>query len=255
MAASFIGPFLQVGFLFAPEVIRPDFSKISPVKGFTRLFSRRALIEFAKGLMKLSLVGGVGYLMIKPYYAAMDHMVGLPLPLLLAETMTLTMRMMIGILVALAALTVVDVVYQRNEFYQRMRMTRQEVKDEYRQSEGDPHVKGRLRKLRQERARRRMMQAVPKADVVITNPTHYAVALAYKPEEMDAPVCIAKGLDNVALRIREIAKEHGVVTYENRPLARVLYDTVEIDEAVPPEHYKAVAEVISYVFRLKGRIK
>ena len=155
----------------------------------------------------------------------------------------------------LAVLAAADVLYQRNEHLKKMRMTRQELRDEYKQSEGDPHVKAKLRQLRSEKARQRMMQAVPSATVVITNPTHYAVALKYMPEEMEAPVCVAKGMDAIALRIREVAQENGIVLYENKPLARILYDTVEIDDMVPPEHYKAVAEIISFVFKLKGRIK
>jgi flagellar biosynthetic protein FlhB len=136
-----------------------------------------------------------------------------------------------------------------------MRMSKQELKDEYKQTEGDPHVKARLRQIRTERARKRMLQAIPRADVVITNPTHFAVALEYKPEKMEAPVCLAKGVNEVALRIREEAEKHKVTIYENPPLARILYDTVEVDETVPPEHYKAVAEVISFVFRKTGKIK
>lgn len=168
---------------------------------------------------------------------------------------TLVVRLMVGILVVLLVIAVIDLLYQRFEHYKRMRMTKQELKDEYKQTEGDPHIKARLRQLRTERARQRMIQAVPRADVVITNPTHYSIALEYKPETMEAPVCIAKGLDNVALRIREVAKEHNIVLFENPPLARVLYDTVDIDETIPSEHYKAVAEVISYVFKLRGRLR
>ena len=162
---------------------------------------------------------------------------------------------MIGILVALLVIAVADLLYQRHEHNKKMRMTKQELKDEYRQSEGDPQVKAKLRQLRTERARRRMMQNVPRADVVITNPTHYSIALEYKPEVMDAPVCLAKGLDSVALKIREIAKDNNIVIYENPPLARALYDVVELDEMIPPEQYKAVAEVISFVFKTKGRSK
>lgn len=255
MAVAFIGPFLQTGPLFAPEVIKPDISKISPVKGFSRLFSKRSLMEFVKGLLKLAAVGIVGFMTIKPYYGQIDHFIGLPVPLLLDEIASMVMRLLTGILIILLVISIVDVVYQRHEHYKKMRMTKQELKDEYKQSEGDPMIKGKLRQLRAEKARQRMMQAVPRADVVITNPTHFAIALEYKPETMDAPVCIAKGADDVALRIRELAREHNIVIYENKPLARVLYETVEIDDVVPAEHYKAVAEVISYVFKLKGKIR
>ena len=155
----------------------------------------------------------------------------------------------------MGVVAVADLVYQRNEHNKKMRMTKQEVKDEYKQTEGDPMVKGRLRQLRAEKARQRMMQAVPQADVIITNPTHYSIALKYDTDTMDAPLCIAKGVDEVAMRIREVAKEHDIVLFENVPLARALYDSVDIDESIPPEHFKAVAEVISYVFKLKGKLK
>ena len=134
-------------------------------------------------------------------------------------------------------------------------MSRQEIKDEFKQTEGDPHVKSRLRQLRSERSRQRMMQAVPSADVVITNPTHYSIALKYNPDEMEAPICVAKGIDEVAMRIREVAKEHDIILFENKPLARALYDTVEIDETIPAEQYQAVAEVISFVFKRQGKLK
>lgn len=255
MVAAFISPFIQVGPLYAPEIIQMDFGKISIIKGFGRLFSMRSIIEFVKGILKISLIGFVGAVVIYPYFKTMDHMIGLPIPMLLLEIKTLIVRMMVGILVVLLVIAIADVLYQRYEHYKKMRMTKQELKDEYKQTEGDPHVKARLRQIRVERARQRMMQAVPRADVIITNPTHYSIALQYDPEKMDAPICIAKGINEVALRIREVAKEHNIIIYESPPLARALYDTVELDETVPVEHYKAVAEVISYVFRLKGRLK
>ena len=255
MVAAFRAPFIQVGPIFAPNIIKMELSKVSPVKGWGRLFSIRSLVEFVKGLLKLGLISMVGFIILYPYFGQIDHMVGLPIPLLLVEMKTMMMRLMIGILVALLVIAVADLLYQRHEHNKKMRMTKQELKDEYRQSEGDPQVKAKLRQLRTERARRRMMQNVPRADVVITNPTHYSIALEYKPEVMDAPVCLAKGLDSVALKIREIAKDNNIVIYENPPLARALYDVVELDEMIPPEQYKAVAEVISFVFKTKGRSK
>lgn len=255
MVAAAIGPFAQVGPLFAPEVVKPDFSKVSPVAGFKRLFSMRALFEFVKGLLKIGLVTLVGVIILAPFFGAIDHMVGLPIETMLEEMKIIVVRMMIGVLVALFVVAVADVLYQRMEHAKRMRMTRQEMKDEYRQSEGDPQIKARLRQLRTERARKRMMQAVPTADVVITNPTHFAVALKYDPATMAAPLCVAKGMDAVALRIREIAAESKVEIVENPPLARTLYDAVEIDQAIPEALYKAVAEVISFVFRKQGKLK
>ena len=254
MLAAFLGPFLQIGPLFAPEIIKADLSKISPSNGMERLFSMRAILEFVKGIGKLAIVSVVSVMLLYPYFDTIEHMVGLPVPLMLDEMKVLILRMMAGVLIAFLIIAAIDLVYQRMEFMKKMRMTKQELKDEYRQSEGDPQVKAKLRQLRAEKARQRMMQNVPNADVVITNPTHFAVALQYDPDKMEAPVCLAKGMDNIALKIREVAKENKVTIYENPPLARVLYDAVEIDEAIPAEHYKAVAQVISYVFKMKGKL-
>jgi flagellar biosynthetic protein FlhB len=253
--AAFISPFVQVGALFAPQVIKPDLSKISPMKGLKRLFSMRSIMEFVKGILKLILIGGVAALLIMPYMGQIEHLVGAPMSVMMDEFMEIFIRMMTGILVVLLVIAVIDISFQRKAHYKKLRMTKQEVKDEHKQSEGDPHVKGRLRQLRAERARQRMMAAVPTADVVITNPTHYSIALKYDTDQMEAPVCVAKGVDDVALRIRELAKESGVTVYEAPPLARAMYDVIEIDEMIPMEHYKAVAEIISYVFRLKGKIQ
>ncbi len=252
--AAILGPLLQVGPLFSAESIKPKLSKISPLEGAKRLFSKKSIVEFLKGVSKISVIALVGFILIKPFYGQIDHMIGLPLILVLQELMTLFLRLMTGVLIVMTIIALMDLVFQRHEHYMKMRMTKQEVKDEYKQSEGDPEIKGKLRQLRQQRAQQRMIQNVPQADVVITNPTHYSIALQYDPDTMDAPVCVAKGIDEVALRIREIAKEHDITLYENRPLARALFDTVDVDEIIPTEHYKAVAEIISYVFGLKGRL-
>jgi len=254
MFAAFIGPFAQVGPLFAPEGLLPKMDKISPIKGFGRIFSKRSLMEFLKGLLKMGLVGGVGFILIYPFFDSIEHLVGLPLPFFLDTLHTLVLKMLAGVLVVLLVVALIDLVFQQKEHTMKMRMTKQEVKDEYRQAEGDPQVRAKLRQLRAERASQRMMQSVPEADVVITNPTHYAIALKYDPDVMDAPKCLAKGHDQVALRIREVAKEHNIIIYEDKPLARSLYDIVEIDQTIPAEQYKAVAEVISFVFKQKGRL-
>ncbi len=255
MGAAFLGPFLQVGPLFAPEVIKPDVNKISPLQGFKRLFSKRSLMEFAKGILKIGVIGVVGVILLYPFFGGIDHMVGLAPLAMLGELSGLVARLMAGVLIVLLVIAAVDLAFQQQEHYQKMRMTKQELKDEYKQTEGDPHIRAKLRQLRQEKARARMMQSVPEADVVITNPTHFSVALSYKPEEMSAPVVIAKGVDELAFRIREVAEENDVPLVENKPLARVLYDTVEIDQVIPEEHFKAVAEIISYVFKLKGKLQ
>jgi len=254
LMAAFFAPFIQVGPLFAPEAIKPDISKISPIKGFSRLFSKRSIMEFLKGIMKIVVIGAVGGVILFPYFETFEHMIGLPMALLMNEIRILFIKLMMGVLIVLIVIAVIDITYQRNDHYKKMRMTKQELKDEYKQTEGDPHVKARLRQLRSERGRQRMMQAVPQADVVITNPTHYAIALKYDSDQMEAPLCLAKGTDDLALRIREVAKEHEIIIYEDKPLARTLYDVVEIDESIPYEHFRAVAEVISYVFRMKGKL-
>ncbi|MGE4312971.1 MAG: flagellar biosynthesis protein FlhB [Pseudobdellovibrionaceae bacterium] len=251
--AAFIGPFAQVGPLFAPESIKPDWGKISLIKGWQRLFSMRSIVEFIKGLLKLFTIGLVGTLLLMPFFGALEHMITLEVAEILPETKSLIMRMMSGILIVLLIIAVADLLYQRFENYKKMRMTKQEIKDEYRQTEGDPHVKAKLKQLRMQRARQRMMQAVPEADVVITNPTHYSVALKYDAEKSGgAPTVIAKGVDELALRIREVATENDVILYPDPPLARSLYDTVELDEPIPLEMYKAVAEVISFVYKKRG---
>ncbi len=253
-AASFFGPFAQVGFVISPEVLKPDFSKISILKGFQRLFSMKAIVEFLKGVVKIVAVGIVAYVLIEPYVGQIEHSIDQSLMSTLDEMKVLGLRMMTGILALLFFVAILDVLYQRWEFTKQMRMTKQEVKDEYKQTEGDPYIKGKLKQLRMEKARQRMMAAVPKADVVITNPTHFAVALKYD-DDMDAPQVVAKGVDEVALRIREVAKEHKVEIVENPPLARSLYDLVEIDHSIPQELFKAVAEVISFVYKKQGKLK
>lgn len=255
MLAAIFGPFAQVGPIWAPERIKMDTQKISPIKGWERLFSKTSLIEFAKGLTKITVVSIVTYFVLKPYLPGSEHLVGLPFPMVLDELMTLTIRVMVATLFVLMIFAAVDLTYQKYDLYQRLRMTKQEVKDEYRQTEGDPLVRGRLKQLRLEKARQRMMQNVPNADVIITNPTHFAVALQYNPDEMMAPKLIAKGADDVAARIREMATKHDIEIVQNPPLARAIFDTVEVDQMIPQELYRAVAEVITYVFKKTGKIK
>lgn len=253
LAAAIAGPLLQVGPLLSTESLKMDIGKISPLRGFRRLFSMRAIAEFVKSLIKLLVVGYVIYMLMEPYFAASEHFIRIEPAAALDELKYLIVRLLMGILSVMALVAILDYTYQRFEHMKNLRMSKQELKDEYKQTEGDPHIKARLRELRAMKARQRMMQAVPKADVIITNPTHYSIALKYDSKEMDAPVLVAKGVDNVAMRIRELAKEHKIPLVENPPLARALYDSVEVDQMIPTEHYKAVADVISYVFKMKNR--
>ena len=251
--AGALAGFLQTGPIFTTDPITPELSKISIFKGFSRLFSARSVAELGKGIIKLILVSVAIVLVLKPYFNTVEHFVGLDFSRTLFELQSLFLKMMVAILSVLFFLAIVDYMFQRHEFMKNMRMSKQDIREEYRQTEGDPQIKGRLRQLREQKARQRMMQAVPTADVVITNPTHYAVALKYNSLEMDAPTMVAKGVDLVAERIKAVAKEHNVPVVENPTLARALYSSMEIDQTIPRDHYKAVAEVISYVFKLKGK--
>ena len=247
------GTLFQTGLIFSASPLTPRFSKISPVSGFHRLFSVRALVEFGKNLAKLGIIASVSFIVVKPSIVEIEHLMFLEPAEIVGEIRHLVLRLAFAIFATLTIVMLADIIYQRFAFIARLRMSRQELKDESKQNEGDPIIKQRIRQLRMARARQRMMQNVPKADVVITNPTHFAVALKYNPAEMAAPICLAKGQDLIALKIREIATTNKIAIVENPPLARALHASVEVDEPIAPEHYKAVAEVISYVFRLKGR--
>jgi len=253
-AAGVAGSIAQTGWIVVWDKIVPKFEKIDPIAGIKRVFgSVNQLVELVKGIAKIAVVGVVAYLALKPMVMSVEHFTGIDLMALLAELKELTYRLFVGVLAVLTLIAGGDLLWQRHTYNKQMKMTRQEVKDEYKQQEGDPMVKARVRQLRMERTRKRMMANVPRADVVVTNPTHYAVALKYDPESMGAPTVLAKGVDMIALKIREIATENEVPIVENPPLARALYATVDIDEEIPSEHYRAVAELITYVFKLKGR--
>ncbi len=249
--AALLSCLIQNGPIFSPESIMPDIGRLSLLGGARRIFSLRAISEFVKGLIKIAIVGAIVVALLWPEFAKLDIVVQNTIGDDLLLLRTLSLRIAIGTLSVMTIVAGLDILYQRFELRRQLRMSKQEVRDEMRQSEGDPMIKARIRQIRMERARRRMMAAVPKADVVVTNPTHYAVALEYKREKMAAPRVLAKGADHLALKIREIAKSHNVPLVENRPLAQALYASVELDEEIPPEHYQAVAQVIAYVMKLK----
>ncbi|GAA0575670.1 flagellar biosynthesis protein FlhB [Rhizomicrobium electricum] len=237
------------------ERLKPNLSKLSLLSGFKRMFGIDGLTNLLKGLIKIAIVGLAIWTQLWPERGTLEGMLTQS-PAAIADDMNhLWMKLMIASLAAMAVIAGGDFLLQRYQFTKRNRMSKQEVKEEYRQTEGDPMVKGRLRQIRMERAKKRMIAEVPKATVVITNPTHFAVALKYESGKTQAPLCVAKGVDSLALRIREIAKEHQVPIVENPPLARALYATVEVDEAIPVEHFKAVAQVIGYVMKLTGKLR
>ncbi len=240
--------------LLSVDPITPKLSKISPIDGFRRLFSVEALVNFAKGLVKLAVVGCILFFVLWPERNSLETMITADPAGIFAICEEIGLKLFIAVIAAVTIIAIADYVYQRQRWWNRLRMTVQETRDEYKQMEGDPKIKARIRQIRNERGRKRMMAAVPDATVVITNPTHYAVALKYD-REMRAPQCLAKGADGLALRIRALAEEHDVPIVENPPLARALFASVEVDETIPAEHFKAVAQVIGYVMRLREQRK
>jgi flagellar biosynthetic protein FlhB len=249
-----VGNMIQHRLVWSTESLKPKLSKVSPGAGFKRLFSKVALANFLKGLIKLGLIGAVMAAILWPKRHQFDALVTMDPAVVLPLVQSLSLELLGTVVAILAIVAAVDYLFQYRTWYERQKMSLREMKEEFRQTEGDPAVKAKIRQLRNERSRKRMMSDVPKASVVITNPTHFAVALQYE-KGMNAPLCLAKGADNIALKIREVAEANNIPVVENPPLARALYATVEIEDEVPPEHYKAVAEVIGYVMRLKGAMR
>ena len=248
--AAIASNMLQHRLVWSAESLTPKFSKISPAEGAKRIFGKPALVNFSKGLFKLLALGSVMTVILWPEWHRLEAMMHFDPATLLGVVVGLTVHLMGAVVAMLAVVAIADYFFQYRQWYERQKMSLREIKEEFKQSEGDPHIKGRLRQLRQARMKKRMMAAVPKASVIITNPTHYSIALSYE-RGMPAPICVAKGVDLIALKIREIAGEHNIPIVENVPLARALYATVEIDQDIPVEHYHAVAEIIGYVMGLR----
>jgi flagellar biosynthesis protein FlhB len=249
MLAALAGNLVQHRLVWSAEGIKPKFSKVSPVAGLGRLASKQTLANFAKGLVKLGLLGAVIGSLMWPERFRLEGLVTVDVPAILPVVHVLAVKMLGTVVAIMAVVAAMDYFFQYRQWFERQKMSVAEMKEEFKQSDGDPAVKGKIRQIRQNRMRKRMMAAVPTASVVITNPTHYAVALRYE-RGMNAPICVAKGADLIARKIREVAMEHGIPIVENPPLARAIHATVEIDQEVQPEHYKAVAEVIGYLMRL-----
>jgi len=247
------GGMIQTGPLWAPGSLTIKWEKLNPMTGLKRLFSLNSVLELIKSFFKLLIVGTVAYTVIRPMVNQADQYLQMPVQELLKLTSNMIVRLMGSVVATVALIGGLDYIHKRYEFYKNMRMSKEEVKDEYKQAEGDPKIKGRIKQLRMQKARQRMMANVPNADVVITNPTHYAIALEYKPEKMDAPVIVAMGMDLIAQKIKEIAQENKITFVSNPPLARALYENGDIDQPIPVEQYHAVAEVISYIFSLRQR--
>ncbi len=254
LLAGLVSNYIQVGVMFTTEPLQPKLEKIDPIKGFKRIFSLRAIVELLKSILKISFVGAITFVIL---WMNIDQVLSLSLKSVgdsLATMASLTVQMGIAASLALLFLSLFDFLYQRYDFEKNIRMSKQDLKDEHKNIEGDPLIKSKIKQRQREMAMRRMMQEVPDADVVITNPTHFAIALKYDENKMDAPFVVAKGVDYLAQKIKYIANENDIVMVENRPLARSLYESAEIGDAVPEEFFKAVAEILAYVYRIKNQL-
>lgn len=254
MIAGVLANYFQVGFMFSTEAIQPKLEKIDPIKGFKRIFSMRAIVELVKSILKISFIG---FVTLSVLWARMEEILILSQKAVGAALVTLaslTVQMGLAASAALLFLAFLDYLYQKYDFEKSIRMSKQDLKDEYKNVEGDPMIKSRIKQKQREMAMRRMMQEVPKADVVITNPTHFAIAIKYEEDKYDAPVVVAKGVDFMAQKIKLIAKENEVTTVENRALARALYSQTEVGDIIPEEFFKAIAEILAFVYRSKNKL-
>ena len=246
--------FFQTKLLVSPESIQPKFSRVNPLEGFKRLFSLRSVIEALKGIIKIAILLYLVYSFLKCCLVSVDNYLGMDISAACADVLGRFSSLLLEIIIAFVAVAAFDFFYQWWDYERQMRMTKQEVKEEYKQTEGDPQVKGKIREIQRRMAQTRMMQQVPQADVVIRNPTHVAVALRYRPEQDNAPVVLAMGLDELALRIVQVAEENQISVVENVAVARALYASAELNREIPPELYGAVADVLVYLYRMNGTL-
>lgn len=247
------GNYVQIGFLLATDPLKVKLSKLNPIEGAKNIFALRAVIEFLKSISKMVIIGAISFMTLwnqKDNILSLSH---LPVEQIMKYVGTITVILGLQIALILIFIAVLDYLYQRYDHDKKQKMSKQEVKDEYKKSEGDPLIKGKIREKQRQMAMRRMMQEVPNADVVVTNPTHYAIALKYDASQMEAPLVLAKGKDYVALKIKDLAKEHQIITMENKPLARALYNQVEIGQSIPGDLFQSVAEILAYVYKLKKK--
>jgi flagellar biosynthetic protein FlhB len=251
LVAGIVGNIIQFGFLFTSKALAPKLSKLNPVSGLKRIVSLKSLVEVLKAIFKFILIGGIAFLLVRSEMDGFPGLMQMSVNEILSFIGRVSFNICFYVCLALIALAVIDFTYQRWQHEKDLRMTKQEVKDEAKQAEGDPKIKGKIRQIQIETARRRMMEQVPEADVVITNPTHLAVALKYEHEKMMAPQIIAKGAGFIAEKIKQIAEENGVPVMEHKALARTLFKSVDLGQFIPANLYRAIAEVLAYVYRLK----
>ncbi len=253
IVASVGGNMVQHSLVWSTQSFTPKLSRLSPMQGLKRMFGKEALVNFIKGLLKITLVGAVIVAVLWPYRGVFESMASTDIASIAPRIYTILLKLLGVVLAFFFVIASADYLYQRHAWTERQMMTKHEIKEEYKESEGNPEVKQKLAQLRRQQSQRRMMSKVPKASVIIMNPTHYAVALQYEPG-MEAPICVAKGVDELALRIKSVALENNVPVIENPPLARALHASVNLDDAIPEDQFKAVAEVIGYVMRLKRKV-
>lgn len=249
-----LSSYMQVGFLFTTKPLAFKLDRLNPINGFKKIFSKKSIVEFVKSLIKIVVVGYVSFSYVLKQSKHVVNILDMEIPGIVAFLGKATINIALRSAVVLIILAVLDYFYQKWEYENELKMSKQEIKEEYKQTEGDPQIKSKIKEKQRQMAMRRMMQDVPKADVIITNPTHYAVAVRYDQEQDKAPIVLAKGQDLIAFNIRELAEKHEVPIIENKPLARALYSAVEIGEGIPPDLYQAVAEVLAYVYKLKNII-
>ncbi|MHB8170462.1 MAG: flagellar biosynthesis protein FlhB [Thermincolia bacterium] len=254
LVSGILANYLQIGFLFSTQPIIPKLETLDPISGFKRIFSKRSLMELFKSLVKIGAVGYIVYRAISLEFDFFPKMLDMDIRASLVFIGQLVIKIALQVGLMLLVLAVIDFAFQRWEFNRSLRMSKQDIKDEHKQMEGNPQIKGKIKEKQRQMAMRRMMQEVPKADVVITNPTHYAIAIKYDGQSMNAPIVVAKGQDMVAQKIKEKAKEHNVAVVENKPLAQALFKSCDIGEFIPPDLFQTVAEVLAFVYKLKGRI-
>jgi len=250
---ALLANFCQVGFIFSGESLKPDLNKINPIEGFKKLFSLKSLVELIKSIFKLGVLGFIAYVTVKGEFANVPLLTDMTPGHILLYIGKITFKIIFRSTLALLIMSVLDYIYQRYEWRKDLMMSKEEIKEEMKQTEGDPKVKAKIRSVQQQMARKRMMSQVPQADVVITNPTHLAIALRYDAEGMKAPKVIAKGAGFIAEKIKEIAKDHDIPLVEDKPLAQIIYKTIEVGESIPPHLYQAVAEILAYVYKLNPK--
>ncbi|MCC5909813.1 MAG: flagellar biosynthesis protein FlhB [Clostridiaceae bacterium] len=246
--------YMQVGYLFTTKTLAVKFSKLNPLEGFKRMFSMKSLAELVKSFIKIIMVGLVVYRYAIGQMNTIFNTIGMEIEVILETIIHITVNIGLRAGVMLLVIAILDYYYQKYEYQKNLKMTKQEVKEEYKQTEGNPQIKSKIKEKQRQMSMSRMMQDVPKADVIITNPTHYAIAIQYNPQQFQAPKVLAKGQDLIAQNIKKIAIENNLPIVENKPLARIIYSTVEVGDSIPPELYQAVAEVLAYVYEINKKI-